>query len=76
MAVGNVTGYCRILLKPENAERIRTQRVVPGEARITVDRIRSLLVRAMGISTLARNKVKEHLEAEHGNKFSQTQSSR
>jgi hypothetical protein len=71
MATGNVIEYCRILLNPENRTRLDKQQTRKGQDRITHDRIRSLLVRAAGIDALARDKVKEHLKAEHDRKYEQ-----
>jgi len=71
MAAGNVIGYCRILLDPENRALLDKQLLRKGQDRITPDRIRSLLVRAMGIDALARDKIKEHLKAEHDRKYEQ-----
>ena len=69
MATGNVIGYCTILLRPENVGLLKEQQIPQGEDSITVDRIRSLLVRAMGIEALATQKVKEHLAAQREQKY-------
>ena len=71
MAAGNVIEYCRILLNPENKTRLDKQQTRKGQDRITPDRIRSLLVRAVGIDALARDMVKQHLKAENDRKYEQ-----
>ena len=62
MATGNVTGYCKILLKPENKQRLAKQQVPQGKKPITAARIQRLLVQAKGINALAQEKIKEHLK--------------
>ncbi len=56
---GNVIGYCTILLKPENADRIASG----AQEGITRDLIRSLLVRAIGLAKLSSDKSRELAKA-------------
>ena len=71
MAIGNVVQYSRILLEPGNNDLFDRQRKRTGEERITLNRVRRLLVRATGLSTLARDKVKEHMKEEAKRKYGQ-----
>lgn len=69
MAIGNVIDYCRILLDPDKVDRFDKQQISEGEGRITPERVRNLLIRATGISTLASDKVKAQTRANVENKY-------
>jgi len=69
MAIGNVIGYCGILLNPDNAEFLEKQRTHTDADAITADQMRKLLVRAAGLRALANEKVKAHVKAEHEKKY-------
>ena len=64
---GNLIDYCGKLLDPSNAPLVwdAPQETSPGEKPITPDRVRALLVRAVGLATLSREKTKEIEKAKH-----------
>jgi len=65
MAVGNVIGYCRILLDPANQEKIENQLASSDtDEQVTPERIRKLLVQAVGLHTLATERIKAHVQSE------------
>ena len=73
MAISNTIDYCRILLSTEHANLLQEQVVPKGEVPITAERITRLLVRSMGISSLAKIRVKEALEHEREQKINSSQ---
>ena len=69
--VGNIIGYCRILLRAENAELIAVekQRLTTGQTPITREALVDLLVQATGLSELAKSSYSKYVQAEHEKKY-------
>ena len=69
--VGNIIGYCRILLRPENAELIAVEKqtLTAGQKPITREAVVDLLVQATGLSELAEKSYSEYVQAEHEKKY-------
>ena len=69
--VGNIIGYCRILLRPENIELIavENQTLTASQKPITKEAIVDLLVQATGLSELAKKSYSEYVQAEHEKKY-------
>jgi len=58
LALGNILGYSKILLDPANREKMSSQKsLVSLEEPITPERIRSLLVKAAGLHSLAEQRI-------------------
>jgi len=69
--VGNIIGYCNILLKPENSNLIAVANQNPpaGEQPITKERIINLLVKAEGLGKIAVDRFAEHSREQHEKKY-------
>ena len=66
MALGNIVDYCHILLDPANQEKRDLQKEKSEvDENIDMDRIRNLLVMSTGLYTLAQDRIKSHVKAEH-----------
>jgi len=69
--VGNIISYSQMLLRPENAKLIavENQTLTTGQKPITREAIVDLLVKATGLSELAKTSYSEYVQAEHEKRY-------
>jgi len=72
--VGNIIGYCKMLLSDEKAELIavKNQKLTAGQKPIKREEIVDVMVQATGLGELAKESYAEYIQAEHEKKYGKT----